>query len=32
VNCERCSRGGYDAINRAHPRLIEPLAAFFAAP
>jgi len=25
-------RSGHDAINRAHPRLVEPVAAFFAAP
>jgi pimeloyl-ACP methyl ester carboxylesterase len=28
----RIPRSGHDAINRAHPRLVEPLAAFFAAP
>lgn len=26
------ARSGHDAINRAHPRLVEPLAAFFAGP
>jgi hypothetical protein len=25
-------RSGHDAINRARPRLVEPLAAFFTAP
>jgi hypothetical protein len=28
----RIPRSGHDAINRAHRRLVEPLAAFFAAP
>ncbi|MGC5017081.1 alpha/beta fold hydrolase [Micromonospora sp. DT47] len=28
----RIPRSGHDAINRAHPRLVDPLAAFFAAP